>query len=106
MTVTPSAVNRGNLAGLNPEDIESVEILKDASASIYGIGADNGVILITTKKGKEGAPKVTYDGSQSVVSNYKYLDILNAQQYMGLANVFNKEQYLYNNNMAPYGPNA
>ncbi|MGQ8336197.1 SusC/RagA family TonB-linked outer membrane protein [Sunxiuqinia sp. A32] len=106
MTVTPAAVNRSGLAGLNPEDIESVEILKDASASIYGIGAANGVILITTKKGKEGPLKVSYDGSQSVVMNYKYLDILNAQQYMGLVNVFNKEQYLYNNNMAPYGPNV
>lgn len=106
ITVTPAAVNRSGLAGLNPEDIESVEILKDASVSIYGIGAANGVILITTKKGKEGPLKVTYDGSQSVVMNYKYLDILNAQQYMGLVNVFNKEQYLYNQNMVPYGPNA
>ncbi|HZL10332.1 MAG TPA: SusC/RagA family TonB-linked outer membrane protein [Prolixibacteraceae bacterium] len=106
VTVTPSAVNRSGLAGLNPEDIESVEILKDASASIYGIGAANGVILITTKKGKEGALKVSYDGSQSVVMNYKYLDILNAQQYMGLVNVFNKEQYLYINNMAPFGTSA
>src|SRR5665648_695993 len=106
MTVTPSAVNRSGLAGLNPEDIQSVEILKDASASIYGIGAANGVILITTKKGKEGALKVSYDGSQSVVMNYKYLDILNAQQYMGLFNVFNKEQYLYINNMAPFGTSA
>lgn len=55
-TGLPSNVNRGGLAGLNPADIESVEILKDASAAIYGIGAANGVILITTKKGKEGAP--------------------------------------------------
>lgn len=105
-TVTPSAVNRAGLAGINPEDIESVEILKDASASIYGIGAANGVILITTKKGKEGSLKVTYDGSQSAVMNYKYINSLDAQQYMGLANVFNKEQYLYNSKMAPYGPNA
>src|SRR5665648_17998 len=106
MTVTPAAVNRSGLAGLNPEDIQSVEILKDASASIYGIGAANGVILITTKKGKEGALKVSYDGSQSFVDNYKYLDVLDAQQYLGLVNTFNKEQYLYDNNMAPYGPTA
>lgn len=106
VTVTPAAVNRAGLAGLNPEDIESVEILKDASASIYGIGASKGVILITTKKGKEGPLKISYDGSQSVVDNYKYLDVLNAQQYLGLVNVFNKEQYLYTNKMAPYGPNA
>ena len=105
-TVVPAGVNRSGLAGLNPEDIESIEILKDAAASIYGIGAANGVIMITTKKGKEGTPVVTYDGSQSIVTNYKYLDVLDAQQYMGLVNVFSKEQYLYNNKMAPYGPNA
>lgn len=104
VTVVPSNVNRGGLAGLNPEDIESVEILKDASASIYGIGAARGVILVTTKKGKEGPLRVSYDGSYSVVDNYKYPDALNAQQYMGLVNVFNKEQYLYQNNLAPYGP--
>jgi len=105
-TVVPAGVNRSGLAGLNPEDIESVEVLKDAAASIYGIGAANGVIMITTKKGKQGAPTINYDGSQSIVTNYKYLDILDAQQYMGLVNTFSKEQYLYNNSMAPYGPNA
>ena len=105
-TVVPAGVNRSGLAGLNPEDIESIEILKDAAASIYGIGAANGVIMITTKKGKEGTPVISYDGSQSIVTNYKYLDILDAQQYMGLVNVFSKEQYLFNNKMAPYGPNA
>ena len=48
------------LAQLNPEDIESITVLKDASAAIYGIGAENGVILITTKQGKAGAPSVRY----------------------------------------------
>jgi TonB-dependent starch-binding outer membrane protein SusC len=99
-------VDRGGLLGLNPEDIESVEVLKDASASIYGIGASQGVILITTKKGKEGTMKINYDGSYSVVTNYKYPAPLNAQQYMDLSNTFNKEQYLYLNNLAPYGPTA
>ena len=47
----PANVQRGGLVGLNPSDIESVEVLKDASAAIYGIGAANGVVLITTKKG-------------------------------------------------------
>ena len=105
-TVIPNNINRGGLAGLNPEDIESVEILKDASVAIYGIGAANGVVLITTKKGRAGKMKVGYDGSFSTVSNYKYLQPLNAQQYMGLVNVFSKEQYLYFNNMFPYGTNA
>ena len=48
------------LAQLNPEDIESISVLKDASASIYGIGAENGVILVTTKQGSTGAPSVKY----------------------------------------------
>jgi TonB-linked SusC/RagA family outer membrane protein len=102
-TVIPSSVDRGGLAGLNPEDIKSIEILKDASAAIYGIDAANGVILITTKKGKEGPMKITYDGSQSVVTNYPYVDPLNATDYMTLVNSFSKEQYLYNNKMGIFG---
>lgn len=51
------------LAELNPEDIESISVLKDASASIYGLGAQNGVILVTTKKGKVGKPSVSYSNT-------------------------------------------
>ena len=104
-TVMPNSVNRAGLAGLNPEDIESIEVLKDASAAIYGINAANGVILITTKSGKQGKMKVSYDGSISTVSNYKYIESLSASDYMRNVNIFKKEQYLYNNKMAPYGPN-
>jgi TonB-linked SusC/RagA family outer membrane protein len=100
---TPASIDRSGLAGLNPEDIESVEILKDASASIYGIGAANGVILITTKRGKEGPLRVDYEGSLSSVRNYSYPEPLNAQEYMNYVNIFSKEQYLYNNKLAPYG---
>ena len=105
-TVMPSSVNRSGLAGLNPEDIESIEVLKDASAAIYGINAANGVILITTKSGKKGKMKVSYEGSLSMVRNYKYIESLNATDFMNYVNVFKKEQYLYNNKMAPYGPNT
>ncbi|MBN2806789.1 MAG: SusC/RagA family TonB-linked outer membrane protein [Prolixibacteraceae bacterium] len=105
-TVIPSSVDRAGLAGLNPEDIESIEVLKDASAAIYGIDAANGVILITTKKGKKGPLKITYDGSQSMVSNYDYIEPLNAQEYMSMVNSFSKEQYLFNKKMEAYGPNA
>jgi len=105
-TVMPASVNRSGLAGLNPEDIESIEVLKDASAAIYGINAANGVILITTKSGKKGKMKVSYEGSISTVSNYKYIESLGAQDFMNYVNIFKKEQYLYNNKMAPYGPNA
>ena len=102
-TVVPSSINRSGLAGLNPDDIESIEVLKDASASIYGIGAANGVILITTKKGKEGKLKVTYDGSMSSVRNAKYLEVLDAKEYMQNVNLFGKEQYMYNKGMGVYG---
>ena len=51
------------LAELNPEDIESITVLKDASASIYGLGAQNGVILVTTKKGQIGKPSVSYSNT-------------------------------------------
>jgi len=105
-TVMPASVNRSGLAGLNPEDIESIEVLKDASAAIYGINAANGVILITTKKGKKGRMKVSYEGSISTVNNYKYIESLGSHDFMNYVNIFKKEQYLYNNQMAPYGPNA
>lgn len=102
---TPNSINRAGLAGLNPGDIESIEILKDASAAIYGINAANGVILITTKKGVEGAPKVTLESSYSFVRNYKYLEPLSSTEYMNFANVFSKESYLLNHDMKPYGSN-
>ena len=51
------------LAELNPEDIESISVLKDASASIYGLGAQNGVILVTTKKGQIGKPSISYSNT-------------------------------------------
>lgn len=102
-TVMPTNVNRSGLAGLNPEDIESIEVLKDASASIYGIGAANGVVLVTTKKGKEGKMKITYDGNMSMVKNYQYLDVLDAQEYMGYVNIFAKEQYMCMQGMGIYG---
>lgn len=106
MTVVPSNVNRAGLADINPEDIESIEVLKDASAAIYGVNAANGVILITTKKGKQGKMKVSYDGSLSLVTNYKYLEGISGQDYMKYVNAFHKDLYLYNHQMAPYGPNA
>ena len=80
--------------------------MKDASASIYGIGAANGVVLITTKKGKEGKVKVTYDGNISLVKNYPYLDMLDAPSYMKYVNAFGREQYMHDHNMGAYGSAA
>ncbi|MEO1013322.1 MAG: TonB-dependent receptor, partial [Bacteroidota bacterium] len=73
----------GSLADINPGDIESISILKDASSTaIYGSLAANGVIEITTKKGKLGAPKITFN-TYTGVSNFSFLpDYMNAEQYL------------------------
>lgn len=71
------------LAYLNPNDIESIEILKDAAASaIYGARAGNGVVIITTKKGKGGKTNITVNGYYGVTNPLKYLDVLNTQEYI------------------------
>jgi TonB-linked SusC/RagA family outer membrane protein len=70
------------LSDINPNDIESVEVLKDASAtSIYGSRASAGVILITTKKGKAGTNKVNYDGYVGVTQPGQMMHVLNATDY-------------------------
>lgn len=56
-------IPRDNMNRINPEDIESVSVLKDASAAIYGVRAANGVVLITTKKGKSGSLELNYEGN-------------------------------------------
>jgi TonB-dependent starch-binding outer membrane protein SusC len=76
---------KGNLNTLNLNDIESIQILKDASAaSQYGSRAGNGVVIITTKQGKSGKPKLTYDAYYGVQSPIKFLDLLNTQEYASL----------------------
>ncbi len=70
------------LAMVNPNDIASFTVLKDASATaIYGSRASNGVILITTKKGEGGKPRVSYNGSVSVKHNFKTMEMMNAAQF-------------------------
>ena len=75
------------LSQINPNDIESVDVLKDASASaIYGSRAANGVVLITTKRGKSGATRVTYEnyyGTQEVTKN---IEMLNASEFAAIEN--------------------
>ncbi len=76
---------KGNLNTLNLNDVESMQILKDASAaSIYGSRAGNGVVIITTKKGKAGKPKFTYDTYYGSQQHGKLLDMLNTQEYAQL----------------------
>ena len=70
------------LASINPADIVSMEVLKDASATaIYGSRAANGVIMITTRKGKEGGAKIAYSGNFSVSNVSNSYDMMNLQEY-------------------------
>lgn len=87
----------GGLDYLNPNDIASIEVLKDAaSGAVYGARAANGVILVTTKTGKVGATKVNYDFSYGWQSAWKKRDVLNASEYAMMMN----EGYL-NAGMSP-----
>ena len=82
------------LNGLNPNDIESIDVLKDAaSAAIYGARAANGVILVTTKQGKAGKLQIQYDGFVGWSNAYKVPGLVDAQQYMQLINETNFNTY-------------
>ncbi len=82
-----SVANTNPLSSINPNDIESFEILKDGSATaIYGSRAANGVILITTKKGKQGKMNVNYNTWFGVSKPLKTYDLLNAGEFVTIAN--------------------
>jgi len=82
-----SLANNG-MATINPNDIESMEILKDASATaIYGSRGANGVVLITTKRGKQGKTRVSYDGYVGVQSIAKKMDMMNGEEFATMANI-------------------
>ncbi|WP_243345573.1 SusC/RagA family TonB-linked outer membrane protein [Parabacteroides sp. FAFU027] len=75
------------LTGLNPSDIESIDVLKDASAtSIYGSRGANGVIIITTKKAKKNESTITYSGYAGIQQISRQIDLLNGQQWAALKN--------------------
>ncbi|THU40172.1 TonB-dependent receptor [Niastella caeni] len=75
------------LAGINPSEIESIDVLKDASASaIYGSQATNGVIIVTTKRGKVAPPRITYDGYTGFQQILKKLPLMNLREYASFIN--------------------
>lgn len=76
----------GGLERLDPNDIESISVLKDASAAIYGNRAANGVILVTTKRGKSGKPSITYSGNLGVSSPTRLPKMADAATYAILRN--------------------
>lgn len=100
---------------VNPNDIESISVLKDAAASIYGIKGAQGVILITTKSG-EGKPVISYSGSVTATANTAFPELLNAEEFMyyknkarimdGLSPIFSaalQQEVLANRPDSPFG---
>ena len=94
-SLSPSALAADNrneaaknpLNTLNPNDIESIDILKDASATaLYGARAANGVVLITTKRGEAGETNITYSTTYGTQSIANKIEVLNAQEYMQVFN--------------------
>jgi TonB-dependent SusC/RagA subfamily outer membrane receptor len=87
ITGNANTLTASSVAGLNPDDIESFQVLKDASATaLYGTRAKNGVIVITTKRGKSGATRISYSGNFSVNlrPTYHQFDILNSADEMSV----------------------
>lgn len=74
--------NRGSFERLNPEDVESISVLKDASAAIYGAQSANGVILVTTKRGKKGETVFNFNNSYSISQPTRSPQYMNALQYL------------------------
>lgn len=75
------------VSGLNPDEIASIDILKDAAAAaIYGSRGSNGVVIITTKRGQAGRPKITFNAYYGRQDNPRQYDLLNAEQYVALYN--------------------
>ncbi len=80
--VVDGIVRESGLDGISPEDIQSMQVLKDASSTaIYGARGSNGVVMITTKGGRAGQSQVIFDASVGVSNAYKTFDLLNAYEY-------------------------
>lgn len=106
----PDYVNRiGNaIAGLNPQDIERLDVLKDASATaLYGTKAANGVIVVTTKRGTEGAPTIRYNNSFTWKLRPRYtdrsVDVMNSQERIAMSRELFQSHYVYPQNSSLIG---
>ena len=105
--------NANALADINPADIVSMDVLKDAAAAaLYGSRAANGVILITTKQGQSGKVKVSYDGFVGFSNATDFYEMMNAQEYVDFKNLAVKNRYgtdelsLTAGYVSPYGNKA
>jgi TonB-linked SusC/RagA family outer membrane protein len=96
-------VDKSPLNFINPNDIESIQFLKDASAaSIYGARAGAGVVLITTKRGAEGRARLEYTGSYGTQSADKMYGVFGEKEYMTQRNLLREERWYRDNKIAPY----
>ncbi|PTT01407.1 SusC/RagA family TonB-linked outer membrane protein [Pedobacter sp. HMWF019] len=82
LIVVDGVANRDGISRIDPNDIESISVLKDASAAIYGAQSANGVVLITTKRGKTGKPTVNYSFNHGIVSPTRYMEMSNAADFV------------------------
>ena len=96
--IYPNDVKMGNIrqnpgaeafSNLDPSEVESISVLKDAAAAVYGARAANGVILVTTKKGKQGAPRISYNGSFGIADEISRPSMLSAYDFGRLVNIVN-----------------
>lgn len=97
---------RGNLHDINVADIESMQVLKDASAAIYGVQGSNGVIIITTKKGKSGQAKVSYDGYYGVTTRGQGYKMANTQEEANAIWLQQRNSGVVNPSSKQYGSGA
>lgn len=100
-------VDKSPLNFINPNDIESIQFLKDASAaSIYGARAGAGVVLITTKRGAEGKARIEYTGSYGTQNADKMYPVFGEKEYMNQRNLLREEMWYRDNKIAPYYGNV
>jgi TonB-linked SusC/RagA family outer membrane protein len=103
--VVVDGIPRDNMARIDPEDIESISVVKDASAAVFGSRAANGVILITTKKGtKTGEPSITYSGNMAWQVPSNYPDLVDAAEWMTLYNERDRHNVDNSNPTLKYSP--
>ena len=98
-------IQNGGIENINPSDIESIDILKDASATaIYGSRGANGVILVTTKKGKEGRVTLNYSGSVTFETLHDVTDMMSASEWLDYARLAKYNMGAYGNRDAAFAP--
>lgn len=103
--VVVDGIPRDNMARIDPEDIESISVVKDASAAVFGSRAANGVIIITTKKGsRTGDPSITYSGNMGWQTPSNYPDLVDAADWMTLFNERDRHNVDNSNPTLKYTP--